>query len=196
MTWSLIRAGLIVVGVSTSAASTQAVATGLDSAQVRSVVDRSTATRAALVASSRPVYRAPVAGPLVVRRRFEPPPTMYAAGHRGVDLATTPDEAVLAAGAGQVSFAGDVAGRGVVVILHPDGISTEYEPVTPLVRPGQTVRMGQVIARIRGGHHGCPPDRCLHWGARRAGRYLDPLLLLRPLGPVRLLPWLPSVRAP
>ena len=30
---------------------------------------------------------------------------------------------------------------------------------------------------------------CLHWGARRGDTYLDPLSLLRPLGPVRLLPW-------
>jgi murein DD-endopeptidase MepM/ murein hydrolase activator NlpD len=134
-------------------------------------------------------YRAPVNGPLRVLRRFQPPPTPYAAGHRGVDLATVPGQVVLAASGGQVTFAGDVAGRGVVVVAHPDGITTEYEPVTPKIPAGKTVRAGQAIAVITGTHHGCAPDRCLHWGARRGEVYLDPLRLLSPLGPVRLLPW-------
>jgi murein DD-endopeptidase MepM/ murein hydrolase activator NlpD len=135
------------------------------------------------------VYRAPVAGRLVVLRRFEPPPTPYSAGHRGVDLAAHRGEAILAAAGGRVTFAGQVAGRGVVVIAHSDGIRTEYEPVRPLVSAGQTVTSGQPIAVLYGTHDGCAPDRCLHWGARRGDVYLDPLSLLRPLGAVRLLPW-------
>jgi murein DD-endopeptidase MepM/ murein hydrolase activator NlpD len=134
-------------------------------------------------------YSAPLAGQLVVLRGFQPPPTPYAAGHRGVDLATSPGAEVLAAGNGRVHFAGSVAGRGVVVVVHPDGISTEYEPVRPLVAPGAAVARGQPIGRVLGAHGSCSPQRCLHWGARRAGAYFDPLSLLRPLGPVRLLPW-------
>lgn len=136
-------------------------------------------------------YRAPLLGPLRVVRRFEPPPTPYAAGHRGVDLTTVSGQLVVAAGGGRVTFAGSVAGRGVVVVTHTDGITTEYEPVTPLVRAGASVRAGQVIALVRGTHHGCAPGACLHWGARRGEVYLDPLRLLSPLGPVRLLPWNP-----
>jgi hypothetical protein len=34
-----------------------------------------------------------------------------------------------------------------------------------------------------------PALGCAAWGARRGDIYLDPLELLRPLGPVRLLPW-------
>lgn len=132
-------------------------------------------------------YRAPVE-PMRVLRGFEPPPTPYGPGHRGVDLAVTPGQPVRSAGGGVVSFAGSVAGRGVVVIAHADGVSTEYEPVAPSVTAGAAVAAGAVIGRVAGTHDGCP-DACLHWGARRDGSYFDPLTLLRRLGPVRLLPW-------
>ncbi len=134
-------------------------------------------------------YRAPLLGRLVVLRPFEAPPSPYAAGHRGVDLATSRGTVVVAAAPGRVSFAGQVAGRGVVVVAHADGIRTEYEPVHPLVSAGQVVTAGQPIGQLHGKHDQCSPDRCLHWGARRGDLYLDPMLLLRPLGPVRLLPW-------
>jgi murein DD-endopeptidase MepM/ murein hydrolase activator NlpD len=134
-------------------------------------------------------YSAPVAAPLRVVNPFRAPPTPYSAGHRGVDFAVYPGAVVWAAATGRVTFAGTVAGRDVVVLLHPDGISTEYEPVVPAVRAGQFVARGAPIGRVSGSHDGCQPDRCLHWGARRSGQYFDPLSLLQTLGPVRLLPW-------
>lgn len=134
-------------------------------------------------------YSAPVPEPIRVLRRFDPPSTPYGPGHLGVDLDTTPKATVRAAGAGVVTFAGPVAGRGLVVIQHGDGISTEYEPVHPLVARGAAVARGQPIGTLSGVHRGCASANCLHWGARRAGAYLDPLTLLRGLGPVRLLPW-------
>ena len=133
-------------------------------------------------------YSAPVS-PLVVLRGFSAPASAYGPGHRGVDLAAPAGTVIVSAGAGAVSFAGSVAGRGVVVISHADGIRTEYEPVRPTVSAGQLVTRGQPIGVLHGGHLGCPPGACVHWGARRGTVYLDPLLLLRPLGPVRLLPW-------
>jgi murein DD-endopeptidase MepM/ murein hydrolase activator NlpD len=139
--------------------------------------------------SDSPVrYVAPVQ-PLDVVRGFDPPAGPYAAGHRGVDLAVTPGQAVGAAALGTVTFAGAVAGRGVVVLAHADGVSTEYEPVDPAVTAGQQVHAGEVLGTVSGAHEGCVPDRCLHWGARRGGAYFDPLTLLEALGPVRLLPW-------
>jgi len=147
------------------------------------VADRAAA---ALAPAAAVVYRAPVPGAVV--RPFAPPPTPYAAGHRGVDLVAAAGAPVRAAGAGVVRFARPVAGRGVVVLAHADGITTEYEPVRPLVRAGQALRAGDVVGRIAGRHAGCAVS-CLHWGARRGAAYLDPLSLLRPLGPVVLLPW-------
>lgn len=58
----------------------------------------------------------PLAGRPAVMRSWEPPAGPYARGHRGVDLAAEPGAAVLAAASGQVSFAGRVAGRGVLAI--------------------------------------------------------------------------------
>ena len=149
-----------------------------------------TSASATYAPTAAPVsYRTPVAAPVVVVRPFEAPPGPYAAGHRGVDLAASPDDVVLAAGLGRVRFAGPVAGRGVVVIEHPDGVLTEYEPVAPTVSAGAPLSRGQPIGRVRGSHGGCGPSRCLHWSARRDGAYFDPMTLLAGLGPVRLLPW-------
>jgi murein DD-endopeptidase MepM/ murein hydrolase activator NlpD len=139
--------------------------------------------------SPSPAYRAPLVGPLVLFHAFAAPTSHYAAGERGVDLAVTPGTVVLAAGAGTVRFAGQVAGRGVVVIVHPAGITTEYEPLTPSVAVGQAVKAGDVIGVVSGVHVGCDPGTCLHWGARQGPEYFDPILLLEPLGVVRLLPW-------
>ena len=99
---------------------------------------------------------------------------------------------VRAAADGVVTFAGPVAGRGVVAIAHPDGVSTEYEPLSPAVTAGETVARGAVVGTVTGTHGDCPPGSCLHWGARRGSDYFDPLSLLQALGPVRLLPWGPS----
>jgi murein DD-endopeptidase MepM/ murein hydrolase activator NlpD len=136
-------------------------------------------------------YVAPLPEPITVLRPFDPPATEFGPGHLGADLRASADETVRAAATGVVAFAGPVAGRGVVVVNHPDGIRTEYEPVHPVVRIGAHVRAGDPIGVVRGRHPGCPGS-CLHWGARRGDTYLDPLALLRPLGPVVLLPDSPS----
>lgn len=133
-------------------------------------------------------YVAPLPEPVQVLRGFDPPATRYGPGHLGVDLRAAAGETVRAAGAGVVRFAGPVAGRGVIVVTHAGGISTEYEPVYATVHVGTAVRAGQLIGVVRGRHAGCPGS-CLHWGARRGDTYIDPLDLLRPLGPVVLLPW-------
>ncbi|MER7724440.1 M23 family metallopeptidase [Streptomyces sp. NPDC096323] len=137
----------------------------------------------------------PLEGRPPVLRGWEPPATEYGRGHRGVDLGAAPGARVLAAAAGRVSFAGGVAGRGVVVIeLAGTGdppLRTTYEPVRPLVEKGDEVAAGQVVAVLSPGPSHCAPG-CLHWGLRRAEAYLDPLSLLPPSllrrGPSRLLP--------
>lgn len=136
-------------------------------------------------------YVAPLPLPLHVARGFDPPASPYGPGHLGVDLAVPPHTPIRSAGPGLVTFAGPVAGRGVVVVSHPDGVRTEYEPVRPLVHRGDEVQAGTVIAVLAGRHPGCPVAACLHWGARRDAGYIDPLSLLTQLGPVRLLPWDP-----
>jgi murein DD-endopeptidase MepM/ murein hydrolase activator NlpD len=128
-----------------------------------------------------------------VTRRFDPPPQPWLPGHRGVDLAGYPGEPVSAAAAGRVSFAGTVAGRGVVSVVHPDGVKTTYEPVTPAVARGTAISGGATIGTLQSGHEGCPVDACLHWGAKRGETYIDPLSLLG-LGKIRLKPLKPAGR--
>ncbi|MFD0665530.1 murein hydrolase activator EnvC family protein [Thermocatellispora tengchongensis] len=128
----------------------------------------------------------PVVGEAVVVRGFDPPAAPWLAGHRGVDLAVGGGDFVRAAGAGVVSFAGPVAGRGVVVVAHPGGLRTTYMPVRPSVRRGERVAAGDVVGTVEPGAGHCP-DVCLHWGLRRGTQYLDPLLLLG-RGGFRLLP--------
>jgi len=129
---------------------------------------------------------APLPGPLSVSHAFEAPTTVYGAGHRGVDLRGTTGEPVRAAGPGRVSYAGLLAGRGVVVVQHAAGLRTTYEPVSATVRVGQSIGSGAPLGRLAIGHAGCP-GTCLHWGLLRGQTYLDPLSLLGTTH-VRLLP--------
>jgi murein DD-endopeptidase MepM/ murein hydrolase activator NlpD len=121
-----------------------------------------------------------------VVRGFEPPSSPYGPGHRGVDLAGSVGQPVLAIGAGTVAFAGSVAGRGVVVVDH-GRLESTYQPVNALVSTGDPVESGQPIGFLEliGSH--CLPDACLHLGVKRGDDYLDPLSLL-PARPVRLKP--------
>jgi murein DD-endopeptidase MepM/ murein hydrolase activator NlpD len=123
--------------------------------------------------------------PAVVRG-FDPPDAPWGAGHRGVDLLGLPGAAVHAALPGTVSFAGRIAGRGVVVVTHGD-TRTTYEPVLAAVHRGDAVTGGAVLGHLTSAASHCPPRACLHWGWRRGNIYLDPLLLVGG-GPVRLLP--------
>ncbi|OHV38160.1 MULTISPECIES: murein hydrolase activator EnvC family protein [Pseudofrankia] len=131
-------------------------------------------------------WRPPLDGPLAVVRPFQPPATPYGVGHRGIDLHARVGATVRAAGDGVVSYAGVLAGRGVVAVTH-GGLRTTYEPLTVLVSAGQRVAAGTPLGRLAAGHPGCVQDACLHWGLLRADVYLSPLTLLLP-DPPRLLP--------
>ncbi len=146
------------------------------------------ATASPAVRTSTSPYGWPLGGTPVVDRGFEPPHTAWGAGHRGVDLRAALGTPVLAAGAGRVAYAGLLAGRGVVVVVHPGGLRTTYEPVAAAVAVGDVVARGDVLGTLGEGHASCRPGlTCLHWGLLQGDTYLDPLALLF-LGQVRLLP--------
>jgi murein DD-endopeptidase MepM/ murein hydrolase activator NlpD len=119
-------------------------------------------------------------------RGFEPPASLFGAGHRGVDLLGRAGQAVHTSLGGTVTFASPLAGRGVVVVDH-GGLRTTYEPVSATVTVGDVVGRGAVIGDLRRAGSHCFPRACLHWGLRRGAAYLDPLVLVG-AGPVRLLP--------
>jgi hypothetical protein len=87
-----------------------------------------------------------------------------------------------------VTFAGSLAGRGVVVVDH-GATRTTYEPVSAGVTVGDPVARGASIGTLQVAGSHCFPRACLHWGWIRNADdvYLDPLLLVG-AGPVRLLP--------
>ncbi len=141
------------------------------------------------VASGWPVGDRPT-----VLRGWEPPATPYGRGHRGVDLAALAGAPVRAVAAGTVSFAGRVAGKGVVSVeLAGTGdppLRTTYEPVAVSVEKGEEVAAGGVLGTVEPSGSHC--TGCLHWGLLRGDVYLDPLSLLPPwlldAGPAVLLP--------
>ena len=128
----------------------------------------------------------PLAGAHEVARPFAAPASTYGSGHRGADVPSTVGAPVRASATGRVTYAGLLAGRGVVVVTH-GALRTTYEPVTASVSVGATVALGDVVGRLDAGHLGCPVAACLHWGLRRGEQYLDPVRLVE-RGPVRLLP--------
>lgn len=129
----------------------------------------------------------PVDPPVTVIHRFAPPASAYGAGHRGVDLASQPGTVVRTALAGEVLFAGELAGRGVVTVGH-GATRTTYEPVSPTVRVGAQLPRGAPIGRLQAVAGHCSPAACVHWGWLLGELYLDPLDLVG-ARPVRLWPW-------
>jgi len=121
-----------------------------------------------------PSWAWPVASPHPVVRPYLAPLTRYSAGHRGIDVGA-PDTAVRAPADGTVHFAGTVVDRGVLSVAHAGGLLSSYEPVTTTLKAGDLVRRGDVIGTLQPGHCSTP---CLHFGVRRDGEYVSPLLFL------------------
>lgn len=147
-------------------------------------------TAAGTAPATAPGWRWPLDPQPTVLARFEAPAGPFAAGHRGVDLAASVGQRVLAAGPGRVAFSGTVAGKPVVSIDHAGGLRTTYEPVLGEVSARDRVAAGEPVGRVAGTPGHCLPVTCLHWGLRTGPgltSYQDPLSLLGVL-PVRLLP--------
>jgi murein DD-endopeptidase MepM/ murein hydrolase activator NlpD len=130
--------------------------------------------------------------PLV--RGFDPPEAPWLPGHRGIDLAAVPGQPVLAVAPGTVTYAGEVAGVGVVVVDH-GAVRSTYQPVVARAEAGEWVQAGTALGVVTTVGSHCLPASCLHLGARSGADYLDPLRLLGPLR-VRLKPMTPPPRAP
>ncbi len=158
-------------------------------------------------AASRLRYRSPTAAsrPRVIRS-FEKPAQRWSAGHRGVDLAVPEhDRRVYAPAPGKVVFSGTVVNRKVLVIAHPDGRRSAFEPMDEALPVGTTVAAGEVIGTVAvtaGGnserlYRRCS-TACLYWGVRQGGargdgsgkdaEYINPMSLLGSKKPSILLP--------
>jgi murein DD-endopeptidase MepM/ murein hydrolase activator NlpD len=139
---------------------------------------------------AEPAWSWPVPSPHVVVRAYLAPATRYGAGHRGIDIRAALGTPVTAPDDGTVLFAGRVVDRGVLSIDHGT-VRSSFEPVRPLVQPGEHVSRGQVVALVAapGATH---PAGVLHLGARVRDGYVSPLLFLGGLRRAVLLPLTPA----
>lgn len=171
------------------------------------VPDSAEAPTTVELTASRLRYRSPTATsrPRVIHP-FEKPAQRWSAGHRGVDLAVPEhDRRVYAPAPGKVVFSGTVVNRKVLVIAHPDGRRSTFEPMDEALPAGTTVAAGEVIGTVAvtaGGNSERPYRRCstpcLYWGVRQGGargdgsgkeaEYINPMSLLGSKEPSILLP--------
>ena len=157
--------------------------------------------------ASRLRYRSPTAEsrPRVIRP-FENPAQRWSAGHRGVDLAVPEnDRRVYTPAPGKVVFSGTVVNRKVLVLAHPDGRRSTFEPMDEALPVGTTVAAGDVIGTVavtasgnsERSYRRCSTP-CLYWGVRQGGargdgsgktaEYINPMSLLGSKEPSILLP--------
>jgi murein DD-endopeptidase MepM/ murein hydrolase activator NlpD len=112
-------------------------------------------------------YSPPVRAP--VRDPFRMDSGPYGPGNRGLEYDSVAGEVVRAIGSGRVLFAGPVAGRWAVTVLHPDGRRSSLTGVHQVrVRVGDLVVRSQVLALA---------GERLHLGVREGERYIDPATL-------------------
>lgn len=157
--------------------------------------------------ASRLRYRSPTteSRPRVIHP-FEKPAQRWSAGHRGVDLAVPENDwRVYAPAPGKVVFSGTVVNRKVLVIAHPDGRRSTFEPMDEALPVGTTVATGEIIGTVADaadGNSERPYQRCstpcLYWGVRQGGtrgdgsgktaEYINPMSLLGSKEPSILLP--------
>lgn len=131
-------------------------------------------------------WRWPLAGSPAIVAPFDKPEKDWLPGHRGVDLAASAGADVFAPQRGRVTFASVIVDRPVLVIDHGYGFKTSIEPVTAEVSVGDWVEAGATVGQVATGAH-CS-GRCIHWGVRLDGEYIDPVLLIRDMRPSILLP--------
>ena len=99
--------------------------------------------------------------------------------HSGIDYAAPRGTNVFAAGAGTVSFVGQITGYGnVVEVTHGNGLVTRYGHLSGFIaRKGQKVVAGTPIATV--GSTGRSTGPHLHFEVRRADTAVDPSRYLK-----------------
>jgi hypothetical protein len=131
----------------------------------------------------------PVTGEVITPYRNGTDP--YANGqHRGIDIGAPAGTPVVAAGAGEVRFAGTAGSSGLTISIRTgDGYDTSYLHLSSVaVRAGAHVSTGDRIGAVgtTGTRSATAPH--LHFGVRDAGTrhdYHDPMALLPPPPPAR-----------
>lgn len=150
-----------------------------DANTVASALARFKAARAA--ADLAPVHR-PIASATRTSSTFgnrKDPFTGRLAFHSGIDYAAPHGSKVLSAGAGTVTFVGQMSGYGnVVEVTHSNGLITRYGHLSSFIaKEGQKVSTGAPIARV--GSTGRSTGPHLHFEVRRSDNAVDPARYLK-----------------
>ncbi len=117
----------------------------------------------------------PVPGPVTSNYGLRMHPILgYSRMHRGVDFLAAHGTPILAAADGRVTAAGWAGGYGRQVRLsHSGGLASSYSHMSRIaVRPGTTVRRGQVIGYV--GSTGLSTGPHLHYEMYRNGAAINP----------------------
>lgn len=116
------------------------------------------------------VLVSPVRGSVI--RGFDPGTSAYSAGNRGIEFRVSVGDLVIAAMAGQVTFAGRIGAEFFVTVTDARGRSATHSYLAVvLVRQGQVLTAGAPI--------GFSSDR-FQLGLKIAGDYADPAPYLDP----------------
>lgn len=139
---------------------------------------------AAPMAAGRPVVAGPCWAPPVTGQITDPfrqPDCPYCAGNRGTEYEVAADAPVRVAAAGEVTFAGSVAGVGYVVVRLDSGWRHTYGRIeSRLVELGDRVEVGEQVGTASG---------AFFFGLRIGDDYADPAPWLGELvGRRRLVP--------
>ncbi len=121
-------------------------------------------------------FRTPVNGRLMSGFGYRFHPILHRRKmHTGVDIAAPSGTSIHAAGSGVVILSAYYRGYGNAVIIdHGNNVTTLYGHCSALlVSEGQSVKVGQVIARV--GATGMATGPHLHWEVRRNGTPVSPL---------------------
>ncbi len=128
----------------------------------------------------------PLGKPVAVPYRFTSPYgmridpfTKRPAPHMGIDLAAYRDAPIVSSGPGEISFAGQRAGYGILVeVDHGHGFKSRYGHLRSItVSKGDTVKTGDLIGRM--GSTGRSTGDHLHYEVWFNGKPYDPVKFLK-----------------
>ena len=107
----------------------------------------------------------------------------YNRAHNGVDYHAPAGAPVGSVAPGVVTMAGWTGGGGrTVKVRHPNGYETEYLHMSAIaVRAGQRVGQGDLVGRV--GKTGLATGVHLHYGLKKNGRYVNPVIEHRNMPP-------------
>ena len=107
----------------------------------------------------------------------------YARAHNGVDYHAPSGAPIASVAPGVVTFAGWTNGGGRTVrVRHPNGYESEYLHMSAIaVRVGERVGQGELVGKV--GATGLATAPHLHYGLKKNGHYVNPLLEHRNMPP-------------